>query len=282
VFDERTLSGDLAAVRDEHAPGAVVFDVERDFETLDPAVAEQLGLRAESLDPLEYDPAWVPEDAPEVLHRLASGTFTVGAPGDGGVTWTRQTVPPSVFVKPRLEGSPSGFVDFLLATALVETGAELEGGAQLPEAFLGFFGETYRELAAATPLSPTDTYQLANALYEGFKGLVTRETFAGWADDHPDLHAEWVDAGERLEPRLDGLSREVATGETSFAAAAELACSAIRHVDDTDGGGTVTIPAPFAALDTTAYAHHGPSYAVRWAEKTFAALADDESDRTTG
>jgi len=282
VFDERTLSGDLAAVRDEHAPGAVVFDVERDFETLDPAVAEQLGLRAESLDPLEYDPEWIPEDAPEVLHRLASGTFTIGAPGDGGVTWTRQTVPPSVFVKPRLEGSPSGFVDFLLATALVETGAELEGGAQLPEAFLGFFGETYRELAAATPLSPTDTYQLANALYEGYKGLVTRETFAGWVDDYPNLHAEWIDAGERLEPRLDGLSREVATGETSFAAAAELACSAIRHVDETDDGGTVTIPAPFAALDTTAYAHHGPSYAVRWAEKTFAALADDESDRTTG
>jgi len=290
VFDERTLSGDLAAVRDEHVPGAVVFDVERDFETLDPAVAEQLGLRAESLDPLAYDAAWVPEDAPEVLGRLASGTFTVGAPGDGGVTWTRQTHPPSVFVKPRLEGSPSGFVDFLVATALVEAGTEFEGGPEtenheagtkLPETFLGFFGETYTELAAATPLSPADTYQLANALYEGYKGLVTRETFAGWADDHPDLHAEWVDAGQRLEPRLDGLSREVATGETSFAAAAELACSAIRHANgagDIDG---VTIPAPFAALDTAAYAHHGPSYAVRWAEKTLAALADDEPDNPT-
>jgi hypothetical protein len=296
VFDERTLSGTLAAVRDEHVPDAVVFDVERDFETLDPAVAEQLGLRAESLDPFEYDPAWVPEDAPEVLHRLASGTFTIGAPGDGGVTWTRQTVPPSVFVKPRLEGSPSGFVDFLVATAFVEAGAVFpdpeagphEAGTALPETFLGFFRETYTELAAATPLSPTDTYQLANALYEGYKGLVTRETFAGWADNHPDLHAEWVDAGERLEPRLDGLSREVATGETSFAAAAELACSAIRHAGrngtSTENGAAerVTIPAPFAALDTTAYAHHGPSYAVRWAEKTFAALADDEPDRSAG
>lgn len=277
MFDERTLSGDLAAVRDEHAPGAVVFDVERDFETLDPAVAEQLGLRATSLEPLEYDPTWVPDDAPEVLHRLASGTFTIGVPGDGGVAWTRQTVPPSVFVKPRLEGSPSGFIDFLIATALVETGTELSG-IPLPETFLGFFGETYPELAAATPLSPADTYQLANALYEGYKGLATRETFVGWADDHPELHAEWVDAGERLEPRLDGLSREVATGETSFAAAAELACSAIRHIDKSENTETVTIPAPFAALNTTAYAHHGPSYAVRWAEKTFAALAADESD----
>lgn len=275
MFDERTLSGNLGAVRDEHAPGAVVFDVERDFETLDPAVAEQLGLRAESLEPLEYDSTWVPDDAPEMLHRLASGTFTIGAPGDGGVAWTRQTVPPSVFVKPRLEGSPSGFIDFLIATALVETGTE-RSGTQLPETFLGFFGETYPELADATPLSPADTYQLANALYEGYKGLATRETFAGWANDYPELHAEWVDAGERLEPRLDGLSREVATGETSFAAAAELACSAIRHVDETGDAGTVTIPTPFAALDTTAYAHHGPSYAVRWAEKTFAALAADE------
>lgn len=289
MFDERTLSGDLATVRDEHAPNAVVFDVERDFETLDPAVAEQLGLRAESLDPLEYDPAWIPDDAPEVLRRLASGTFTIGAPGDGGVAWTRQTVPPSVFVKPRLEGSPSGFVDLLVATALVEAGTELPATATwtsaaeqpLPETFLGFFAETYPELAAATPLSPADTYQLANALYEGYKGLVTRETFAGWADDHPKLHAEWVDAGERLEPRLEGLSREVATGETSFAAAAELACSAIRHVDETNADAGVTIPAPFAALDTTAYAHHGPSYAVSWAEKTFAALADDASGSST-
>lgn len=307
MFDERTLSGDVASIRDEHAPRAVVFDVEQNFETLDPAIAEQLGVRVASLDPLEYDPAWVPDDAPEALHRLASGVFTVGAPGDGGVAWTRQTTPPSVFVKPRLTGSPSGFIDFLTTTALVEAGTEL------PETFLGFFEEAYPELAAATPLSPADTYQLANALYEGYKGIVTRETFADWAEEYPHLHAEWVDAGERLAPRLDGLSREIATGETSFAAAAELACSALRHASadetrrqnrtqsrpqertqnrpldesreqtdrtqptdsDRAPGSGVTIPSPFAALDTSAYAHHGPSYAVRWAEKTFDALADD-------
>lgn len=264
MFADRDLGDALAAVRDVHAPGALVFDTDRDFETLDPAVAEQLGLRADALDPLAYDPAWVPEGAPEILSRLASGTFTIGAPGDGGVTWTRQTVPPTVFVKPRMEGSPAGFVEFLVATALVEA------GAGLPEQFLGFFRDTYPDLAAATSLGPADTYQLANALFEAYKGLHTRETFAGWEDSHPDLHAEWLDAGERLEPRLDGLVGEVAAGRTSFAAAAELACSAIRHATD-DGP---EIPAPFAALDTAAYADHGPSYAVRWAEKTFEKLDD--------
>jgi hypothetical protein len=264
VFEERDLAGELAAVRDAHVPGALVFDTDRDFETLDPAVAEQLGLRADSLAPVEYDPAWVPDDAPEILSRLASGTFTVGAPGDGGVTWTRQTRPPTVFVKPRLAGSPGSFVDFLVARALVEAGTDL------PEHFLGFFRDSYRELAAATPLSPADTYQLANALYDAYVGLHTCEAFAAWADSHPELHAAWVDAGERLGPRLDGLAREVATGETSFAAAAELACSAVRHRGDDRE--EPTLPAPFTALDTSAYAHHGPGYAVQWAETTFEKL----------
>ncbi|MFC7234923.1 DUF7089 family protein [Halosegnis marinus] len=264
MFHDRDLGDALAAVRDEHAPGALVLDTDRDFETLDPAVAEQLGLRADALDPLAYDPAWVPDDAPEILSRLASGTFTVGAPGDGGVTWTTQTVPPTVFVKPRMEGSPAGFVDFLIAAALVEAGADL------PEHFLGFFGDAYPDLAAATPLGPADTYQLAYALYEAYKGVRVRETFAGWTDSRPDLHAEWLDAGRRLEPRLDGLAREVATGKTGFPAAAELACSAIRHA----GEGGVEIPTPFAALDTAAYVAHGPEYAVRWAEKTFEKLAE--------
>jgi len=56
----------------------------------------------------------------------------------------------------------------------------------------------------------------------------------------------------------------VARGETTFPAATELACSAIKH--DLD------LPAPFAALDTLAYRDHGAEYAVRWAEKTVAAL----------
>lgn len=268
MFEERDLAGELAALREAHAPGALVLDTDRDFETLDPAVAEQLGLRADTLDPLEYDPAWVPDDAPEILSRLAAGTFTVGAPGDGGVAWTRQTKPPTVLIKPRLAGSPDSFVDFLVATALVEAGTDL------PEHFLGFFGASYRELAAATPLDSADTYQLANALYDAYVGLHTRETFAGWADTRPTLHAAWADAGERLQPRLDGLAREVATGETSFATAAELACAAVRHRAKHDEAefGLPPLPAPFAALDTSAYAHHGPSYAVQWAETTFEKL----------
>lgn len=260
MFTERDLSGELSGVREAHAPDAVVLDAERDFEMLDPAVAETLGLLVDELDPTSYPDEWVPVDAPEVLHRLASGEFTIGAPGDGGVAWTAQTVPPTVFVKPRLQGSPPEFVEFLIAETLVQVGSDL------PEHFLGFFGEQYPELAAVTPLSPADTYQLAYALFEAYAGLHTREAFADWADDYPTLHAQWVDAGERLEPRLAELSREVATGRTGFAAAAEYACSAVKH--DLD------LPAPFAALDTAAYRHHGAAYAVRWAEKTFEKLDD--------
>ncbi|MFB6119348.1 hypothetical protein [Halosegnis sp.] len=262
MFSERPLDGELSTVRETHASGAVVLNAETDFETLEPAVAEQLGLRADALSPLTYDPAWVPPDAPEVLSRLAADEFTVGAPGDGGVVWTRQTEPPFVLVKPRVAGSPEGFVDFLVAMALVEAGTEL------PEQFLGFFRAEYRELADATPLDPADTYQLANALYDAYVGLHTRETFVSWADDHPQLHEQFVDAGDRLRPRLADLSGEVARGETSFAAAAELACSAVRHATP-DGP---SVPAPFSALDTSAYRHHGPEYAVQWAEKTFEKL----------
>jgi hypothetical protein len=265
MFSDRDLSPEVTRVREIHAPDALVYDVETDFETLDPAVAEELGLRADSLEPLSYDPAWVPGDAPEALHRLASGAFTIGAPGDGGVAWTRQTVPPTVLVKPRLRGSPPSFVAFLVAEALVEVGLDV------PETFLGFFGARYPELSAATPLSPADTYQLGAALFDAWVGLHTRETFADeWgapADGeptYPTLSDAWRDAGERLEPRLAGLAGEVARGETGFAAAAELACSAVKH--------GVDLPTPFGALDTAAYRQHGPEYAVRWAEKTFEKL----------
>jgi hypothetical protein len=262
MFEPRDLSPALAAVRDRHAPDALVFDVSRDFETLDPAVAESLGPMVERFDPLTYPAEWVPQDAPEELHRIASDEFTLGAPGDGGVAWTRQTVPPTVFVKPRLEGSPESFLEFLVAEALVEAGSDL------PETFLGFFGEQYPALAAATPLSPADTYQLANALYEAYVGLHTRETFRAWGSEDPalrPLHDAWLDAGSRLDPRLSSLSGEVATGETGFAAAAELACSAVKH--------DVDPPTPFGALDTDAYREHGPTFAVSWAEKTFEKLA---------
>ena len=258
MFDRRALSDDLAAVRDEHAPGTLVLDTERDFETLDPAVAESLGPLREALDPISYPAEWLPADAPEILANYASDSFTIGLPGDGGVAWTTQTVPPTILVKPRLAGSPEPFVAFLIAEALVEIGLDE------PEQFLGFFGERYRDLTEATSLGPAGTYQLAAALYDAYLGRATRDIFAGWEDDHPDLHDAWVDAGERLAPRLANLSSEIATGETSFAAAAELACSAVKH--DLD------VPTPFGALDTRAYREYGPDYAVEWAEKTFAEL----------
>lgn len=260
MFDTRGLSGELDAVRDEHAPGALVFDTERDFETLDSAVAESLGMLADALDPFSYPQIRLPSDAPDALRNYASDAFTVGMPGDGGVAWTTQTTPPAVFVKPRLHGSPPEFVEFLLAEALVEV------GLGVPEHFLGFFEARYTDLDAATSLDPAGTYQLAAALYDAYLGLSTRETFEEWADDHPDLHATWADAGDRLEPRLAGLPREIATGETAFPAAAELACSAVKH--------GLEIPTPFGALDTRAYREYGPDYAVQWAEKTFEKLDD--------
>ena len=255
MFTQRSLSTTLAAVRETHAPEAFVLDCERDFETLQPAVAEELGLLVEGLDPATYPAEWLPPDAPELLTRYASEAFTVGAPGDGGVAWTRQTDPPVVFVKPRLEGAPEEFVQFLVAEALVEVGLDV------PEHFLGVFEAGYRELAAAAEgrLDPVETYQLAGALRDAYVGLHTRPVFEEWAAEYPELSAAYVDAGERLEPRLSELASEVARGSTAFGDAAELACSAVKH--------GVEIPAPFAALDTAAYRDHGAEFAIEWTER---------------
>jgi len=261
MFSERDLAGDLAAVREAYAPEAIVLDCERDFQTLPPEHRDDLALLTESLSPSEYDADWLPADAPEILSRLASGDFVVGAPGDGAVAWTTQTEPPVVFVKARVEGTPEAFQRFLIAEALVEAGLDL------PEQFLGFFGEQYRAFDAAVDAGPTAVYQLAAACCDAYRGLHTREEFASWADDYPDLHEAWVDAGERVTGRLDGLPREIARGETSFSDAAELACSAVKH--------DVEVPAPFGALDTLAYRRHGAGYAVTWAEKVFDADASD-------
>ena len=260
MFERRELTGELAAVRDEHAPSAQVYDSERDFETLPPSIAENLLAVVDGVDPTTYDESWLPEDAPETLHRLAGGEFTIGAPGDGGVAWTRQTDPPTVFVKPRLEGSPAGFVDFLIAEAFVQVGLDV------PEHFLGYFREEYRALDEVVPLGPAGTYQLAAALFDAYVGLQTREVFREWDETYPGLHEEWVDAGDRLEPRLSSLTRDVANGRTDFADGAELACSAIKH--------GVKLPSPFDALDADVHGEHGASYAVQWAEKTFEALAE--------
>ncbi|PSP70517.1 hypothetical protein BRC70_05540 [Halobacteriales archaeon QH_6_68_27] len=222
TFTDRDLSPSLAAVRERHAPDALVLDSARDFETLAPARAEDLGLLVDSLDPVSYPASWLPPDAPEVLVRYAGGEFTVGAP-----------------------------------EALVEVGREV------PEQFLGFFEARYADLAAAVGdrLDPVGTYQLAAALHTAHLGLDTRETFATWEDDHPDLFDAWVDAGDRLEPRLADLPADLATGTTDFGDAAELACGAIKH--------GIEPPTPFGALDSPAYREYGADFAVQWAEKTF-------------
>ncbi|MCU4925973.1 hypothetical protein OB905_08245 [Halobacteria archaeon AArc-dxtr1] len=261
MFDARTLAEPVAAIRDEHAPEALVFDCDRDFETLPPAQAEELGLVVDALDPATYPADWLPEDAPQLLSRYAGSDFTIGMPGDGSIVWTRQTDPPVVLVKPRISGSPDSFVSFLLAEAFVELGQEL------PEHFLPFFANRYPALSAGTPLGPNATYQVAAALFDGWKGLHTRPIFADWHDAHPELAAAWQDAGTRVEGRVSGLPRAVARGDTEFADATELACAAIKHA--------IELPAPFAALDTSAYRDHGSEYAVRWVEKTFDALAEE-------
>ena len=263
MFQTRALPDDLDAVRASHAPDCVILDVAEDFETLPPAVAEDLGLFVDALDPVGYPDEWLPDDAPAALIRYAGPEFTVGMPGDGTVGWTRQTSPPAVLVKARAKGTPEDFLDFLLAEAFVQIGLDA------PEHFLPFFRERYRDLDAAVPLGPGGVYQIAAALYEGWLGLQTRDAFADWDGERPQLHDAWIDAGTRLEGRLDDLPGEVARGQTSFAAATEFACSAIKH--DLD------LPAPFAALDTAAYVDHGPDYAVRWAEKTFERLGDTDS-----
>lgn len=265
MFTRRKLPDDLAAIRETHAPDALVLDCERDFETLPPARAEDLGLLVDAFDPSTYPGEWLPANAPELLQRYAGSEFTIGMPGDGSVAWTRQTDPPTVLVKPRVRGSPEAFVDFLVAEALVEVGLAPDG-TPVPEQFLGFFREEYRDLAGAVPLDAGSTYQVAAALYDGWLGLHTREVFSPWVDDHPRLGAAWRDAGERVAPRLSELPRAVARGETDFADATELACSGLKH--------GLELPSPFAALDTDAYRDHGANYAVTWAEKTFETLSE--------
>ena len=258
MFTERELTPALQRLRRETVPDALVLDVEQDFETLPPAVAEELGLLVDALDPAAYPASWLPEQTPAQLEAYAGAQFTIGIPGDGTVVWTRQTEPPTVLVKARAAGTPEGFREFLLAEAFVE----LDLG--VPESFLPFFGERYADLDAALGLDGAAVYQTGMALYGAWVGLQSRDRFRAWAGEYDGLHEAWLDAGERLEPRIEGLPGEVARGETAFPAATELACSAVKHGLD--------LPAPFAALDTLAYRDHGAEYAVRWAEKTLDAL----------
>jgi hypothetical protein len=255
MFRQRALPDDVDAVRDRQSPDALVLDVDTDFETLDPAAAEDLGLLVDSLDPATYPEEWVPDDAPVPLRRYAGPDFTVGLPGDGTVAWTRQTDPPIVFVKARASTTPAAFRDFLIAEALVELGLDV------PESFLPFFGDRYPDLQAAVPGLPATAYQVGSALYDAWVGRQARPVFVDWAGSSPRLHEAWTDAGDRLRGRVGDLPGAVSRGETDVGNATELACSAVKHGLD--------LPAPFAALDTETYVEYGAAYAVRWAEKTF-------------
>jgi hypothetical protein len=258
MFTETTLADPVAAVREEHAPDALVLDCDRDFETLPSAQAEDLGLVVDTLAPVSCPDDWLPPDAPDVLVRYASTDLTVGMPGDGSVAWTHQTDPPVVLCKPRLSGPPDQFADFLVAEALVQVGLDE------PEQFLEFFGPEYPAFAAALGdvLDPVEIYQVAAACYEAYLGLETRETFAAWEGP---LFDAWVDAGDRLDGRLENLTGAIARGQTSVGDAAELACSAVKHAGE--------LPPLFAALDAEVYRDHGSAYAVEWAERTAETLS---------
>ena len=295
MFSRRDLDTDLQRVRDRHAPGSPVIDVASDFETIPPAAAEDLGLFVDGLEPISAPPEWLPTDVPDRLRAYAGSAFTVGLPGGGTVIRTTQTDPPAVLVKRRAEGTPDDFLAFLIADRLVQigieptpasipssapssTGSDGVPDAGIPETFLPFFGPQYPALDAAvrqpdpetgetrTGFGPNDVYQVGAALFDAWLGLYTRSVFASWDEEFPRLYDAWRDAGERLEGRLPELAAEVARGETAFPAATEYACSAVRH--------GLELPAPFSALETSAYRDRGAPYAVTWAEKTFESLTD--------
>lgn len=253
MFAARDLSDDLAALRDEHAPSARVVETEQEFETMPTDWLFELAIVTDELQPLAYPADWLPDDATSAARRTTDRDPAIGMPDDGSVTWTRQTEPPMVFIKPRAAGLPDEFCDFLIGEALVEL------GAAYPETPVCFFRERYRSVQSAVG-SPTVAYQLAAALRTGWIGRETRTIFTEWADPYPGLHAGWVDAGDRLRDRVESIPTLLNTGEIAFGDATELACSAIKH--------DLALPAPFAAIDVEAYSEQGPEFAERWIEET--------------
>lgn len=248
MFSEHELPSDLDAVRATYAPGSRVYACDREFETLDVQWLDDLASRVNEIEPLVYPAAWVPETAPSILERLTRSDLVIGFPEHGSVTWTRQTTPAVVLIRPRGRNSPADFLDFLIAEAFVQID-------RAPvEHFLGFFEDQYLDIAALC--SPSEAYQLGAALYTAYVGLDTFEECTGWDEHHPRLFNAWQDAGDRLAPRLADLPAAVNRGDTAFADAVEYACSAVKH--------DLTVPSPFGALDSLAYREYGAEYAVQW------------------
>lgn len=254
MFSDFALAGDLASYRDDRAPSVRVLETDQEFETMPTDWLYELALITEDIAGTDVEESWIPADAPNALTQLTGTDPVIGAPGDGGVTWTRQTTPPLVFLKPRSAGIPESFRAYLIAEAITDIHLEH------PEHPLAFFAGTYPELQEALGGDPGLTYRLGAALTEAWCGLGRRSEIATWAGVYPTLYAAWGDAGDRLTGRIESLPSELANGSIGFAAATELACSAIKH--------DIDLPHPFDALDVAAFREHGPSFALRWTERT--------------
>lgn len=252
MFSERALPDDLDRLREEHAVDCQVLDSAQEFETMPEEWVYDLALVTEDIHPLAHPAEWIPEDAIPAVQRTAGVDPAIGMPDDGSVTWTRQTEPPLVLVKPRASQLPETFRKFLIAEAIVEVGMDL------PETPVCFFRDRYQEVESILG-EPTAGFQVAAALRRAWIGRQTRDVFSGWADAYPPLHRAWRDAGDRLEGRVENIPALLTANELEFAGATELAGNAIKHGID--------LPAPFDALDVTAYADEGAPYALAWLEK---------------
>ena len=258
MFHPYGLREDLDDLRNELAPSTQILECDREFESMPEDWIYELAFVTDSIAPVTYPADWIPENAPSALDRYADTEPAIGLPGDGGVTWTANTDPSLVIVKPRLTGAPEDFRDFLVAEAILQLSLDH------PETAIEFFGESYPALQTATNDNVDLTFRLAVSLFDGWQGLETREQFRKWADRYPRLHDAWADAGEQLQPRIDSLPMLLSNRSLRFGEATELACSAIKH--DLD------LPSPFAALDVAAYRERGSEFAVRWTERTLEQL----------
>ena len=256
MFSTYDLTGELAALQNELVSELLVLRSDEEFETMPTDWLYELALVTDDITPHSYASEWIPATAPKPLHQFTGADPVIGAPGDGGITWTTQTSPPIVFLKPRAEGIPDTFREFLLAEAILDI------HLAHPEHPLDFFRAEYPALHEATRDDPGLAYRLSGALCEAWCGIGRRPVFEEWSDTYPAIHDAWEDAGNRLADRILNLPAELAQGSTGFVSAAELACSGVKH--------GIELPPPFDALTVSAYRDHGPSFAVKWTEKTFA------------
>lgn len=262
MFSEYELGDDLRDLSESHGCDVRVVTAERDFEILPEEGLYEIALITEEISPTPASADWLSAESPSALTRLTKNDIAVGLPGDGGVTWTAQTTPALIIVKPRLTGAPSDFIDFLVAEAILQ----LARGH--PEHLLAFFGDNYRSLERAVNDDTDLAYRLAVSLFMGWQGLDTRPTFQTWENEYPRLGEAWSSAGDHLEDRVNALPALMADGSLGFGAATELACSALKH--------DLSLPAPFRALDVTAFRDHGARFAVTWAERTYDEVAADD------